>query len=77
MSAGAPADSAARPRSVAVRVPATSANLGPGFDAFGLALGISNPLLGRIEGRPYAATVAALLVGWRRQRFQNFLKRFC
>jgi len=27
-------------RSVSVRVPATSANLGPGFDAFGLALGV-------------------------------------
>ncbi len=25
---------------VQVRVPATSANLGPGFDAFGLALGL-------------------------------------
>ncbi|HEY3604280.1 MAG TPA: homoserine kinase [Sporichthyaceae bacterium] len=29
-----------RESAVAVRVPATSANLGPGFDAFGLALGL-------------------------------------
>lgn len=29
-----------RPTAVRVRVPATSANLGPGFDAFGLALGL-------------------------------------
>ena len=31
-----------------VRVPATSANLGPGFDAFGVAL----PLLAEFEVRP-------------------------
>jgi homoserine kinase len=29
-------------RAVRVRVPATSANLGPGFDAFGLALGLND-----------------------------------
>ena len=45
MSAGAPADSAARPRSVAVRVPATSANLGPGFDTLGLALSVYDELV--------------------------------
>src|SRR6266540_2441272 len=34
-----------------VRVPATSANLGPGFDAFGVAL----PLLAEFEVRPARA----------------------
>ncbi|HXV93699.1 MAG TPA: homoserine kinase, partial [Pseudonocardia sp.] len=29
-----------RPREVRVRVPASSANLGPGFDCLGLALGL-------------------------------------
>ncbi|WP_438803307.1 homoserine kinase [Frankia gtarii] len=33
-------DTDGAPRRVRVRVPATSANLGPGFDAFGLALGL-------------------------------------
>jgi homoserine kinase len=36
--------SVATGRSVVVRVPATSANLGPGFDSFGLALGIVDEL---------------------------------
>jgi homoserine kinase len=30
---------------VRVRVPATSANLGPGFDALGLALGLHNEVI--------------------------------
>lgn len=33
---------------VHVRVPATSANLGPGFDALGLALGLHDDLVGRV-----------------------------
>jgi homoserine kinase len=33
---------------VRVRVPATSANLGPGFDAFGLALGLYDDLVVRV-----------------------------
>jgi homoserine kinase len=33
---------------VRVRVPATSANLGPGFDAFGLALGLHDDVVARI-----------------------------
>lgn len=33
---------------VRVRVPATSANLGPGFDAFGLALGLYDDVIARI-----------------------------
>ncbi len=35
-------------RTVAVRVPATSANLGPGFDAVGLALGLHDVVEARI-----------------------------
>ena len=35
---------------VRVRVPATSANLGPGFDALGLALGIYDRISARIAG---------------------------
>lgn len=33
---------------VQVRVPATSANLGPGFDAFGLALGLHDHVVARV-----------------------------
>jgi homoserine kinase len=36
--------------SVAVRVPATSANLGPGFDAFGLALACYDQVEARVTG---------------------------
>src|SRR5262249_53323299 len=37
-----------RTGSVRVRVPATSANLGPGFDALGLALGIYDEVTARV-----------------------------
>ena len=43
-------------RRVRVRVPATSANLGPGFDALGLALSLYN----EVEARPAAETVVTL-----------------
>lgn len=39
-------------RSVRVRVPATSANLGPGFDTFGLALSIYDELQVTVEEEP-------------------------
>lgn len=35
-----------------VRVPATSANLGPGFDAFGLALGLHDDLVAQVVDTP-------------------------
>jgi homoserine kinase len=35
-------------RAVTVRVPATSANLGPGFDSFGLALGLHDVVTARV-----------------------------
>jgi homoserine kinase len=37
-----------RAAAVRVRVPATSANLGPGFDAFGLALGLYDDVVARV-----------------------------
>ena len=37
-----------RGATVRIRVPATSANLGPGFDAFGLALGLHDDVVARI-----------------------------
>jgi homoserine kinase len=40
-----------------VRVPATSANLGPGFDAFGLALGLHDQLEARVTGGGLAVVV--------------------
>jgi homoserine kinase len=40
-----------------VRVPATSANLGPGFDAFGLALGLHDQLEARVTGGGLAVEV--------------------
>lgn len=45
-----PAPSASRPARVVVKVPATTANLGPGFDVLGLALDLWN----RAEFRPAA-----------------------
>jgi homoserine kinase len=42
-------------RQVTVRVPATTANLGPGFDCLGLALGLWNRL--RLEGGPSGISV--------------------
>jgi homoserine kinase len=37
---------------ITVRVPATSANLGPGFDCFGLALDLCNEVMIDTEGEP-------------------------
>ncbi|MFL6109942.1 MAG: homoserine kinase [Catenulispora sp.] len=42
---------------VSVRTPATSANLGPGFDAVGLALARYDDLTARITGDGYVVTV--------------------
>lgn len=49
----APADQ----REVVVRVPATSANLGPGFDALGLALELHDEVTGRVIAGPDTVTV--------------------
>ncbi|WP_345628091.1 homoserine kinase [Rugosimonospora acidiphila] len=43
---------------VRVRVPATSANLGPGFDALGLALGLHDEVSARISGVGIRVTVS-------------------
>lgn len=43
-----PAGPSFRAAPVRVRVPATSANLGPGFDAFGLALGLYDDVIVRV-----------------------------
>lgn len=45
-------------RSVTVRVPATSANLGPGFDALGLALSLYDLVDARITGDAVAIEVS-------------------
>ncbi|MET0423887.1 MAG: homoserine kinase [Actinoplanes sp.] len=42
---------------VSVRTPATSANLGPGFDALGLALALHDDLSARVTDAGYAVTV--------------------
>lgn len=42
---------------VTVRVPATSANLGPGFDALGLALGLHDHVTGRVIDEGLAVEV--------------------
>lgn len=44
-------------RRVRVRVPASSANLGPGFDALGLALGLYNEIEVAVEGTELQLTV--------------------
>jgi homoserine kinase len=43
---------------VLVRVPATSANLGPGFDALGLALALRDDVVARVGGDGVRVTVA-------------------
>ncbi len=40
---------------IAVRAPATSANLGPGFDCLGLALDLWSEVVARPAARPRAA----------------------
>ena len=42
----------ARPVRLTVRVPATVANLGPGFDAFGLALALHNDITVDTDAEP-------------------------
>jgi homoserine kinase len=42
---------------VRVRTPATSANLGPGFDALGLALALHDDLTARVTGDSYTVSV--------------------
>ena len=49
---------------IRIRVPATSANLGPGLDAFGLALGLYLDLtVQRLESRSRPAAITAALEG--------------
>jgi homoserine kinase len=43
---------------VSVRTPATSANLGPGFDALGLALALYDDLTARVTGDGFRVTVS-------------------
>ncbi|MEV6344941.1 homoserine kinase [Actinoplanes sp. NPDC051851] len=45
------------PDPVAVRTPATSANLGPGFDSLGLALTLYDDLTARVTGDGFRVTV--------------------
>src|SRR3978361_997543 len=47
-----------RAAAVRVRVPATSANLGPGFDALGLALGLHDDLMVRVTDGGISVDVA-------------------
>lgn len=49
------AETAAHSRRISVRVPATTANLGPGFDCLGLALGLYNEV--RLEVVPDGLTI--------------------
>jgi homoserine kinase len=52
-----PGPGASAPRSVRVRVPATSANLGPGFDTLGLALSLYDELEVTVRDEPGASVV--------------------
>ena len=49
-------------RRVSVRVPATTANIGPGFDTLGLALGFYDELEVSVREKP-GATVEIIGVG--------------
>lgn len=48
-----------RAAAVRVRVPATSANLGPGFDAFGLSLGLYDDVVVRVADSGLLIDIAA------------------
>lgn len=48
---------------VVLDVPASSANLGPGFDSIGLALGIYDRVTARVEGRGLSISVAGTGAG--------------
>lgn len=48
---------------VRVRVPATSANLGPGFDALGLALGLHDDVAVRVVGEGLSVSVQGVGAG--------------
>lgn len=50
--------SAFAPGAVTVRVPATSANLGPGFDALGLALALHDELTAQVAGAELSVEVS-------------------
>ena len=50
-------------REVTVRVPATSANLGPGFDCLGLALDLWNETTFAEEGEGYRVEIDGLGAG--------------
>jgi len=54
---------AARDGLAHVRVPATSANLGPGFDAFGLALSLFDDVTARVTGPGLTIEVAGEAAG--------------
>ncbi|WP_336660773.1 homoserine kinase [Leucobacter sp. USHLN153] len=60
--AGATGAAAGEHRAVRVRVPATSANLGPGFDTLGIALAYGDELFATVRDAP-GATVAVSGVG--------------
>lgn len=48
-----------RAAAVRVRVPASSANLGPGFDALGLALGLYDDVVVRVADSGLHVDIAA------------------
>lgn len=48
-----------RAAAVRVRVPATSANLGPGFDALGLSLGLYDDVVVRVADSGLHVDIAA------------------
>lgn len=50
-------------REVAVRVPATSANIGPGYDSFGIAMGRYDDLRARLTDGPSRVTVTGVAAG--------------
>ena len=62
------------PTTVTVRVPATSANLGPGFDALGLALEVAGTVTvswAERAGRPSASRADQLALGAARALFER------
>jgi homoserine kinase len=60
---------------VHVRVPATSANLGPGFDTFGLALGLFDDVVVRVAESGLAVDVAGEGAGTVRRDARNLVVR--
>ena len=62
---------------VTVEVPATSANLGPGFDCLGLALELHDTLVGEVVEAGLEVVVSSHPVSWSHSARSAYTPRGC